>query len=92
MNDQSKRYKKQIDEINVNTGLNIREIERQAEIDTRVLRRKYNESLKKESVHTDEGIIRNYEMGLITLEECLIQRIEILQSLLKGIYCNELVK
>jgi hypothetical protein len=92
MNDQSKEYKKKIDEINVNTGSNIREIERQSEIDIRVLRRKFNESLKQESVTTDERIIRNYEIGLITLEECLTQRIETLQSLLRGIYCNELVK
>jgi len=92
MINQSREYKKQIEAITVNTDLSLREIERQADIDIRVLRRKFNQSLKQESVTTEEGIVRNYEMGLTTLEECLTQRIETLQSVLKGIYCNELIK
>jgi|TARA_R110000868_G_scaffold74337_8_gene214962 hypothetical protein len=85
-------YNKQINLISIEATNQIEEINRQAERDIRILRRGHNQKVTQETTEMDNNIIINYDMGLITIEECIDQRISNLQILRKNIFTFEQIK
>jgi hypothetical protein len=85
-------YNKQINLISIEVSNQIEEINRQAEREIRILRQKHNDQIVKECEDTDQGILCNYNMGLIAIEEAIDQRISNLQILRKNIFTFEQIK
>jgi hypothetical protein len=70
----------------------LKESEKQHEIDKRVLRRQINRELMKKAEEDENNILRNYEMGMLTPEEAISQRIDVLKNLSNLLYRWEEVK
>lgn len=85
-------YNKQINLISIEVSNKIEEINAQADREVRVLRRGHNQQVIKETEEMDNGILCNYNMGLITIEECIDQRISNLQILRKNIFTYAQIK
>jgi len=70
----------------------LKESEKQHEIDKRVLRRQINRELMKKAEEDENNILRNYEMGMLTPEEAISQRIDVLKNLSNLLYRWEEIK
>ena len=70
----------------------LKESEKQHEIDKRVLRRQINRELMKKAEEDENNILTNYEMGMLTPEEAISQRIDVLKNLSNLLYRWEEVK
>jgi lipid II:glycine glycyltransferase (peptidoglycan interpeptide bridge formation enzyme) len=85
-------YNKQINLISIEVSNQIDEINKQADKETRILRRAHNQQVIKQTTENDNSIINNYDMGFLAIEECIDQRISNLQILRKNIFTFSQIK
>lgn len=65
---------------------------KQHEMAQRIMKRSINSQLKIEQETQEDRILKNYNMGMLTLHEMISQRIDVLKQLFDNAYTYEETK